>query len=46
MPNSIIFLTIHYAGRDPDWIALNLKFPTDVMKAAAIINLFPTFLKP
>jgi cytochrome P450 len=32
--------------RDPDWIALNLKFPTDVMKAAAIINLFPTFLKP
>ena len=38
--------TSDYKGRNPDWIALNIKFPTVVMKAAFIINLFPNFLKP
>jgi cytochrome P450 len=32
--------------RDPDWISLNIEFTIDIMKAAAIIRLFPPFLKP
>ena len=43
---SIVLLISHYVGRNPDWIALNMKFPTDVMKAAFIISLFPGYLKP
>ena len=43
---SIMLLISHYVGRNPDWIALNMKFPTDVMKAAFVISLFPDRLKP
>jgi cytochrome P450 len=31
---------------DSDWLALNSEFTIDVAKGAAIINLFPNFLKP
>ena len=35
-----------FTGRDADWIALNIEFTIDVMKGAAIINLFPMFIRP
>ena len=35
-----------FTGRDPDWIGLNIEFTIDVMKGAAIINLFPMFIRP
>ena len=42
----VMLMISNYEGRNPDWIALNIKFPTVVMKAAFIINMFPNFLKP
>ncbi|KAJ7586983.1 cytochrome P450 [Mycena floridula] len=33
-------------GRDIDFIALNVNFTMDVMKASTIVNLFPVFLRP
>ena len=35
-----------FTGRDADWIALNIESTIDVMKGAAIINLFPMFIRP
>jgi hypothetical protein len=35
-----------YTGRDPEWNDLNTNFVMHVVKAARIINLFPTFIKP
>ena len=35
-----------HAGRDPDYLDINVKFTLDAMKTAAIINLFPAFMKP
>ncbi|TFK45956.1 cytochrome P450 [Heliocybe sulcata] len=32
--------------RDPDYIELNTRFTLDVVLGSAVINLFPTFLKP
>lgn len=35
-----------HAGRDPEYMALNIQFAIDVMIGAKVINLFPNFLKP
>lgn len=44
---SLAFLLCTRAvGQDPDWLALNAEFTIDVVKGAAIINLFPNFMKP
>lgn len=32
-------------GRDKDYIDLNTRFTIDVIKAASIINMFPSFLQ-
>ncbi|EIW87323.1 cytochrome P450 [Coniophora puteana RWD-64-598 SS2] len=32
--------------RDPEWRALNIKHTLDVVKAGAVINLFPNFMAP
>jgi hypothetical protein len=34
------------AGRDPDYLRLQLQFTADVGRGRKIINLFPPFLKP
>jgi len=33
-------------GRDPDFVALNVQFTADVLQAAALLHLFPPFLRP
>ncbi|KAJ7577379.1 cytochrome P450 [Mycena floridula] len=45
---TIIFLPpeIVLAGRNLDFIALNIDFTLDAVKASTIINLFPSFLQP
>ena len=34
------------AGRNPDYMDLNIKFAITVMKAAKNLRYFPSFLKP
>lgn len=34
------------AGRNPDYLALNVQLTIDVITAAGYINLFPDILKP
>lgn len=38
--------TLCYEGRNTDFIDLNVNFTLTVAKAAAILNVFPTFLRP
>jgi len=33
-------------GRNPDYMDLNVNFTITVIKAAAILRMFPSFLKP
>ena len=42
----ILFLSFALAGRNPDYVDLNVKFTVDVIKTGMILNMFPNFLKP
>ena len=40
------YYVLSFAGRDKDFVDINVKFTVDVVKTAFILRLFPDFLKP
>jgi len=46
--STLVFISLSdkNLGRDPDFVALNVQFTADVAQAAAVLRLFPPFLRP
>ena len=40
------YYNMSFAGRNADFVDINVQFTVDVVKTAFILRLFPDFLKP
>jgi hypothetical protein len=45
-PLSLEYYVLSFAGRDSDFVDLNVQFTIDIIKTAFILRMVPNFLKP
>ena len=43
---SLEYYVLSFAGRNSDYVDLNVQFTADVVKTGYILRMFPDFLKP